>query len=368
MRQTLNNRMIEVRNRSSGFDYLRVSLATAIILWHTVPTSYGAAAQFQTPLLLRMFVMAILPMFFSLSGFLVSGSLDRSPSLVTFYGLRLLRIVPALAAEVTLSALILGTAFSTFSAASYFTDPEFRIYFLNMLGYIHFFLPGMFLGNPVPGVVNLQLWTIPYELECYLVIGVLAFLRVIKNRMLLLILLVVVQLVFAIHGFHGAQMTGRVTVGGRMLVLAFIFGVALNSYKDKIPFNGFIAALSAILMLASLSFGPTRYLCGLPSAYLTIYLGLLNPPRLPLIFSGDYSYGLYLYGFPIQQAVASFPSLRHWYINFAIAYPLALFCAVGSWWLLEKRALSFRRYLSPRKPRPVVASSPVAVADERLAP
>jgi peptidoglycan/LPS O-acetylase OafA/YrhL len=55
----------------------------------------------------------------------------------------------------------------------------------------------------------------------------------------------------------------------------------------------------------------------------TVYLGLLNPPKLGLLF-GDHSYGLYLYGFPIQQAVASAGNRTHnWYINFGIALPLA---------------------------------------------
>jgi peptidoglycan/LPS O-acetylase OafA/YrhL len=56
------------------------------------------------------------------------------------------------------------------------------------------------------------------------------------------------------------------------------------------------------------------YLIAFPVAYMTIYLGLLNPGRQKLLLSGDYSYGIFLYGYPIQQAVAAFgPVMHEWY-------------------------------------------------------
>ena len=59
-----------------------------------------------------------------------------------------------------------------------------------------------------------------------------------------------------------------------------------------------------------------------PMAYVAIYLGLLNPVRNKIILSGDYSYGLYLYGFPIQQAILAInPTLGEWYWNLLLAIP-----------------------------------------------
>lgn len=75
----------------------------------------------------------------------------------------------------------------------------------------------------------------------------------------------------------------------------------------------------------------------LPVAYVTAYLGLLNPPRNSLVLSGDYSYGMYLYAYPIQQAVvALFPDHRNWYFNFTVSLPLAVAFAAFSWWCIEK--------------------------------
>jgi peptidoglycan/LPS O-acetylase OafA/YrhL len=348
---SIDQRMAAVKNRSSGFDYMRFGLATSIILWHTVMTSYGPEQQDHLPFAIRVLQLAILPMFFTLSGFLVAGSFERSPGLATFFGLRILRIVPALAAEVTLSALILGPLLTVVPLRLYFTDPQFRFYFLNIVGDIHFYLPGMFPNNPTPDMVNMQLWTIPYELLCYIALGAIAIMGLIRRRTALLTLLIVAQVVFGARGLWGASLAHRVVISGNLLVVSFFYGVTIHAYREKIPYQRSIALLMSIIMCVCLSYARTRYLCTLPAAYLTIYLGLLNPGRLSLILSGDYSYGLYLYGFPLQQAVASIsPALHHWYYNFAIAYPLAAICAAGSWWLLEKNALALRKYL-PSKAR-----------------
>lgn len=112
----------------------------------------------------------------------------------------------------------------------------------------------------------------------------------------------------------------------------------------------------------------------LPLAYLTVYLGLLNPPRLRWLLSGDYSYGLFLYGFPIQQAcVASGFARGNWYLNLAAAIPAAFAVAVTSWWLIEKPALKSRTLLkwieaeylarfvkAPERPAPAVEAEEVA--------
>jgi hypothetical protein len=86
------------------------------------------------------------------------------------------------------------------------------------------------------------------------------------------------------------------------------------------------------------------YYLPLPACYLTVWLGLCDPPKRSFIFRGDYSYGLYLFGFPIQQVVASIgPALHHWYLNAAIAVPAGLAVAALSWHLIEKPALARRR-------------------------
>jgi peptidoglycan/LPS O-acetylase OafA/YrhL len=362
-------RMDAVRNRSSGFDYLRIVLASSVILAHTTVICYGQAGIATVPPSLRVLEIAILPMFFALSGFLVAGSLGRSANLKVFFGLRILRIVPALAMEVALSALILGPLLTTVSLHDYFTSPAFLRYFLNIVGDVHFALPGMFPTNPFPNLVNGQLWTVPWELYCYIALGALALFGFKNHRWKFFALLMIAQSVFLVHDVSGSGMAKRLTVGGSVLLMSFLGGALIESFKERIAFDARMAVVAGAVFAACLVYPASRYLCPLPAAYLTVYLGLLNPPKVRWMFSGDYSYGLYLYGYPLQQTVASFGGLyRHAYVNFAIAYALAAGCAVFSWWVVEKRALALRKFLKPRaKPgdlSAVAAAAPLSVEAE----
>jgi len=79
---------------------------------------------------------------------------------------------------------------------------------------------------------------------------------------------------------------------------------------------------------------------------MTVYIGLLNPQANRFLSSGDYSYGIYLYGYPIQQVVASGgPELQHWWMNVGITLPVALGIAVMSWHYIERPALSLRKHI-----------------------
>lgn len=95
--------------RTTGFDYMRLVLATAVLCTHSIDVSYGVKFTIEFangPI--RPLIALLLPMFFALSGFLVAGSLERCRSLVSFMGLRVIRLAPALAFETVLAALILG--------------------------------------------------------------------------------------------------------------------------------------------------------------------------------------------------------------------------------------------------------------------
>jgi peptidoglycan/LPS O-acetylase OafA/YrhL len=322
-------------------------LATSIILWHGISISYGQTAElayWRSPL--GVAYHFVLPMFFALSGFLVCGSLDRCPTLVSFFALRILRIVPALAMEVLLSALLLGPALTVLPLGAYVAAPALHAYVLNMVGDIHYLLPGMFAFNPVPNTVNAQLWTMPYELMCYLAIGGLALSGLLKRRFAFLLFMLLTQALWAWHAWRLGETHSSNGASGEVLVVAFLAGLLIYLYRDRIVLRkGVFAAVTIVgVWLSALPHG--AYYLPLPAAYMVVYLGLLNPPLAPLIRSGDYSYGLYLYGYPLQQAVAWFgPPAWHWWINVGVALPASLLVAVCSWHGLERRALSLRRYI-----------------------
>jgi len=342
---SLEERLTAARWRPSGFDYMRIVLALGVICWHSPLTSYGGSAHgWVADLVLFPLAIFILPMFFSLSGFLVAGSLERSKTLLMFLGLRVFRIMPALAVEVLLSALILGPLLTTLPLEAYFRDPQFHAYFLNMIGDIHYLLPGVFVSNPFP-LVNGQLWTVPYELACYVALTVLALTGIFQQRWWLFL---------SLMAFYAAQVGNTILrtndqmkgAGGSTLVMSFIAGLVLYRYRERIPWSARLFLLAGAASVAFVFVPNGVRFSALPLAYVTMYLGLHNPPRNKIILSGDYSYGLYLYGFPVQQAIMAIsPALRHWYLNLLLAIPCAIVVATGSWWLVERPALAQRKWL-----------------------
>lgn len=344
---TLAERLRLLDNRPSGFDWMRLILACSVVAWHTVVTSYGQAFQdrfFADPFL-RPPIAAILAMFFALSGFLVAGSLERCRTIISFAGLRIFRIFPALVVEVLLSALILGPLLTKVDLSTYFRDPQFLHYFLNMVGDIHYSLPGVFADNPLPSKINAQLWTVPFELRCYEILVVIGILTIHKHRPLLFVAI----LLYLARRFLNDCSINCAPPGallGGDLILCFLLGVGLFRFRDVVVWNRWLALASAAGAAVVIQFPGGDILATVPFAYLTVFLGLCNPGRPKLLFSGDYSYGIFLYGFPIQQAIASASArTQHWYINLALALPATIFVAVCSWWFVEKPVLRHKGVL-----------------------
>ncbi len=221
----------------------------------------------------------------------------------------------------------------------------FQNYFLNVLGDIHYYLPGVFDNPPYPEPVNVQLWTVPFELQCYLGLSLLAVARLHKRPALFMALIIVVSVGAFAHGLithHFYSGKGRPT--GSFIILSFLFGVGLYNLRGRIPFLWSHFVIAAVLAYLFLSHGATHYLAILPLAYVTVFLGLCDPPRTSFVLGADYSYGMYLYGFPIQQTIAFLlPDARIWYVNFVLSLIVAACFSAFSWHVIEKRVLMRRK-------------------------
>ncbi len=353
---------------TAGFDYLRIGLALAILVWHSDILSSGSVALYEArwsgPF--RFLLAGILPIFFALSGFLVAGSLART-RLHQFVALRALRLVPALAVEVTLSALILGAFFTTLPLRDYLTNPELGSYFGNIVGLVHFTLPGVFEHNRTPRVINSQLWTIPFELECYLSLVLISLSTVLRDRRAFVALVVLFSLVATARALFIDPTSPVGPIPGRALVVSFLAGVSLHLYRDKIPCSPALGLIAGIVSAVLLEFPNTCYLAAFPVAYLTVWLGLMRPPKIPF---GDLSYGVYLFHFPIEQSIMHvFPSVGCWWQLTLIALPPSALCAWLSWNLVEHPVLSRKKHVLTAVDRAYGAlahlARPVLAASER---
>ena len=158
------------RGVGPGFDFLRIFLASSVLLSHSVLlTGHGreTVSSPQSPFYDLRFL--IMPAFFALSGFLVAGSIFRVRNVSTFMMLRGLRIYPALIVEIVLSVFLLGFIVSDYSLVDYIKDKKLWLYIANISGlFIHYELPGVFQDNPFKNIVNGSLWTVPAEMKCYI--------------------------------------------------------------------------------------------------------------------------------------------------------------------------------------------------------
>jgi peptidoglycan/LPS O-acetylase OafA/YrhL len=354
MTKTVQQHLDANNGAAPGYDVLRLVLSAAILIWHSVYAAHGRFSDlyvdgWQNPVILPL-LRGALPMFFFLGGFLVTGSAYRVKSVVPFLIFRALRIVPELFVEVTLSAVVLGACLTTLPLAEYYTSEGFRAYFLNIVGVIHFTLPGVFEHNTVPttNVVNVNLWTLPPDFEGYAIMAVLIATGIVFNKKYFgwlfvaanVLLLVMLPLKFD----WGAS--GEVYIQPKLLIYSFYLGAACYIFAGCIRLSKPAAALS-FLALSCFWHKYTIIVGVWAICYLTLCFGFLPLGNMPLVRRGDYSYGIYLYGFPIERTLFwYFPeALDQWWKLVLAALPVTLLFSALSWHLIEKPCLSFKNRL-----------------------
>ncbi len=361
--QTIDDKLRTSGGIGQGFDFLRLALAVGVVAWHSNGLVSGGAAVGSMPIIWFP-GYAILTMFFALSGFLIAGSAQRL-RLTDFLINRGLRIFPALLVEIVLSAFILGLVLTSLTASAYISNAETWRYLTNIVAIINYTLPGVFDKNPT-NIVNGALWTVPFEFLCYGVMSIIILTKTVKSPRFVFaigVAIIVIGLALQFFALGGPAMPAMVTktldrlfVGHHSrLLLAFLFGIAAYCARERIPYSNWLAAGALTLCLLVAYLGPADRL-GYPIinllaapalVYLTVYVGVSNVPTPALFKKGDYSYGIYLYGYPMQQVmVGAIPSVTSALVQFFIALPVIAMFSAFSWHAIEKPVLKIRKRFS----------------------
>jgi peptidoglycan/LPS O-acetylase OafA/YrhL len=103
--ETIRSRQQRYGGHTTGFDYLRIALAIAVVMHHSLVVTDQPLTEWLWTYWPRGFLATLLPAFFALSGFLVAGSLIKRVSIPAFVAMRLIRVVPALTVEVLADTL-----------------------------------------------------------------------------------------------------------------------------------------------------------------------------------------------------------------------------------------------------------------------
>lgn len=347
-----------------GFDFCRIYLAISVLVWHGWMLVAGR------PMLdtyteipgLWLLKYSVLPMFFALSGFLITASAQRL-SCGNFLVNRALRIIPALAVEIILSVCILGAIFTSLPLSEYFSDPLTYKYFLNIIGYVQFVLPGVFFENPFY-YVNGSLWTVPLEIACYVLMIIAILTRMTGKSLFLFLIATAYPIIWFLYmlffneyeraGASGYVLNLFFNYSGVGLIPCFLIGAAMYGARYRIPHSPILFGI-CLTILILVGFASQNDYINDPRinilidplmTYVVIYLGLCRLPKLPFYSRGDYSYGMYLYAYPIQQSLIHlWPSISlpvHWLLTIILVSGFAAF----SWHCIEKPILGLRKNLS----------------------
>jgi peptidoglycan/LPS O-acetylase OafA/YrhL len=344
-----------IKRPYDNFTLLRLALALAVVVSHAA--SVGTGRHVDEPLhALTGYTLGEHGVngFFAVSGFLVAMSWDRRGGVLPFAAARLLRVFPGLIVAVLVTALVIGGAMTTLAKDAYLTDPATWKMIAQTLTTFKSAttLPGVFEANPLRWPIS-TVWTLRYELLCYA--GLLAYgaLGGFRRPWMALAGAALAASALVILGALGPIAKGQETA--LRLPLIFACGSLGWLYRDRIRLSlGLLAASLAFLPLAALAF-PPAYAPALfiASAYAFLFAAMapgLSHPRLEP--PGDISYGVYLYGWPVQQTLqALYPTQSGWsMLPAAIAATCAL--AVLSWVLVEKPALLLKgRLMAARTAR-----------------
>jgi peptidoglycan/LPS O-acetylase OafA/YrhL len=326
--------------RHNNFDLLRLVAAVSVIFSHAFLLSENS--QDHEPLMILTGGQTILGVvgvfvFFTISGYLVTQSFDTTGSPLVFLAKRALRVFPGLFLCLAVCVFVIGPLVTGLPLADYLArrEPYLFLFHNAVLDTDYNRLPGVVFGpGNIGGIVNGPLWSLPCEVLMYLMLFALGVCRLLTLRIGLVLLAVGI-------GCLWFEVTDA--LGGAFWLLGF-FAAGICCYRLRA--TGLVAgpwaghwALVAALGLA-LSIPAHLFLVAFPlfGSYLAIYLALNRKlPPVPAARFGDLSYGLYIYGWPIEQCVVYFSGgAAPWWEVFGVSLALAVPAAFLSWHGIER--------------------------------
>ncbi len=320
---------------SNNFDFLRFAAAVVIVVTHAYALRLGyAGVGLDDPVIL--IGEAALAALLVTSGYLIAASWESTASPLRFAWKRFLRVVPALTVVIIITLFVIGPLMTSLPTGEYFA----ALFSPAGVTTAPFFEDGSVIGlfqeNPWT-YVNGSLWTIPVEVFMYGVVAVLGIAGLLRRKSALLSL-AVINILAWMYWFDDPRMAKV------RFTLYFLIGAYLYIHRERIPYRPVVAG-GLLLVLGLSALTPYSAVTGMIAIpYLTIYAAHLPVPFLNTFGRpGDFSYGIYIYHYPVQQTIIevtgnmlSLPALC------GLSFPATFALAYLSWHLVEKRALAVK--------------------------
>ncbi len=329
----------------SNFQVIRLFAAVMVMVSHAHsltgrvgdPISQAIGARFGD---------IVLALFFTMSGYLLSKRTDEGSPVRAWALSRVSRLLPPVFVATVLSAFVLGPVFTSLDPGAYFADPDTYLYVLrnSTLFHLQRDLPGVFMDNPNPGVVNGSLWMLKYLVICYAILLVGAKLGCTRDWSKFAVFFTIA--VTAVFYTRGPLSFFSLPPGAEkffILFTPFLFGMAMYGFRRIIPLNWALALTLIAICYLIVGTGGFRHALLVAVLYLMFCFGLALPgPWLRLNRLPDISLGVYAFGFPIQQAVVALSGPQTALQNLLIAVPATVIIAILSYYLVEQPAMRWK--------------------------
>lgn len=324
------------RDKSTNLNVIKFVAAFLVIFSHsfTVVGESGGDPFGRITIGQLSFGELAVAVFFFVSGFFVTKSLAGNPQFKAFWKRRLVRIYPSFITVMLITAFILGPAVSSLSLKDYLTSHLTYQYLEYLLFIPRYHLPGVFETNPI-SLVNGSLWTLILEMLCYITLFLIFTCKIPEQRSgrCLLIVCFFASVVF----IFGYKYTPLFRYKG-YLRPAFIFAVGMLFYlyqgRIRLKLSLGLAAVIAGAVIIRLNYADLAMILIFPYV---LSIVIFSDYQLPAALGklGDYSYGIYLCGFPTQQTLEYlFPEMG--YISNTIwAFIISILISFGIYHLIE---------------------------------
>ncbi|MBD9512745.1 acyltransferase family protein [Pseudomonas sp. PDM22] len=340
---------IGARGRDNNFLFIRLLAATAVVIGHSFPlaaTQCGHCIEPHIALGIPTPIHGIgVDIFFVVSGFLITASAEKN-SLKDYMISRILRIYPGLIACLLLMAFVIGPIFTALPARDYFSSSTTYTYLLKPLSVFNstqFNLPDVKFTETNNGTsVNGSLWTIPVEMRMYLLMASAAILSIYPRIPFKNSIPTAFAILITLH-----FTTEQFSTGTIKLACLFLSGALLYVFRSRIPYSPLLLAGLFGLCIVFKNSDAADAILNITICYATIFFAYCKKIKLPSHIE-DYSYGIYLYAFPIQQVAANLLPWAGPYWIIAISVPASWAAGAISWNLIEKPFLALKNGLKSK--------------------
>ncbi|MBC7761029.1 MAG: acyltransferase [Candidatus Saccharibacteria bacterium] len=346
----------------NSLGFIRLVLASLVIFDHAFPLGgYGADIFYTLTHGQASLGSIAVAGFFAISGYLIAKS-GMSADVVQFMWRRFLRIFPAYWAVLLLTAFVVAPIIWVTqgdSLGSYFQlAPNGPVNYFTANWTLNIGTYGIYdiltdttpYGRQIHGsAFNGSIWTLIYEWYCYLLVAVFVAFGILKRARVVVPIVTVFLFVLFIF-YNVSQPTVSALIPWLsdpyriQLTLTFMYGACLAVYSKKIPYSDGLGILSGLVMIFTLRYGGFSVVGTAAGAYFIMYLGARLPRVLQRVGAkNDYSYGVYIYGFLVEQVLAHVGWYKLGYFPYTIiALIISLGCAWLSWHVIEKRAMALK--------------------------